>query len=62
MGADRIFVPGAVDPETVTLLADGVDAVSHVMAGPGALPSRSGQPSPRWGSLPLERSREWGSG
>ncbi|KOG29254.1 isocitrate lyase/PEP mutase family protein [Streptomyces resistomycificus] len=37
-GADGIFVPGAVDPETVRLLADGVDGPLNVMAGPGAPP------------------------
>ncbi|GCB44228.1 isocitrate lyase/phosphoenolpyruvate mutase family protein [Streptomyces sp. NL15-2K] len=37
-GADGIFVPGAVDPGTVKLLVDGVDAPLNVMAGPGAPP------------------------
>ncbi|MET9381226.1 isocitrate lyase/phosphoenolpyruvate mutase family protein [Streptomyces sp. NPDC002928] len=37
-GADGIFVPGAVDPETVKLLAEGVDGPLNVMVGPGALP------------------------
>ncbi|MFC9915555.1 isocitrate lyase/phosphoenolpyruvate mutase family protein [Streptomyces sp. NPDC059862] len=37
-GADGIFVPGAVDPGTVKLLADGVDGPLNVMAGPGAPP------------------------
>ncbi|WP_324612212.1 isocitrate lyase/phosphoenolpyruvate mutase family protein [Streptomyces sp. MMG1533] len=37
-GADGIFAPGAVDPETVKQLADGVDAPLNAMAGPGALP------------------------
>ncbi|MDQ1050057.1 2-methylisocitrate lyase-like PEP mutase family enzyme [Streptomyces sp. V4I2] len=37
-GADGIFVPGAVDPETVKLLADGVDGPLNVLAGPGAPP------------------------
>ncbi|MFI2436221.1 isocitrate lyase/phosphoenolpyruvate mutase family protein [Streptomyces sp. NPDC018693] len=37
-GADGVFVPGAVDPGTVKLLADGVDAPLNVMAGPGAPP------------------------
>ncbi|MFJ3669894.1 isocitrate lyase/phosphoenolpyruvate mutase family protein [Streptomyces sp. NPDC090106] len=37
-GADGIFVPGATDPGTVELLADGVDAPLNVMAGPGAPP------------------------
>ncbi|MEV5724942.1 isocitrate lyase/phosphoenolpyruvate mutase family protein [Streptomyces pharetrae] len=35
-GADGIFVPGAVDPGTVKLLADGVDGPLNVLAGPGA--------------------------
>jgi 2-methylisocitrate lyase-like PEP mutase family enzyme len=35
-GADGIFVPGAVDPGTVELLVDGVDAPLNVLAGPGA--------------------------
>ncbi|WP_328351978.1 isocitrate lyase/phosphoenolpyruvate mutase family protein [Streptomyces sp. NBC_00445] len=37
-GADGIFVPGAVEPGTVKLLADGIDAPLNVMAGPGAPP------------------------
>ncbi|WP_328500685.1 isocitrate lyase/phosphoenolpyruvate mutase family protein [Streptomyces sp. NBC_00457] len=37
-GADGIFVPGTVEPETVKLLADGIDAPLNVMAGPGAPP------------------------
>ncbi|MFF3333145.1 isocitrate lyase/phosphoenolpyruvate mutase family protein [Streptomyces sp. NPDC002888] len=37
-GADGIFVPGAVDRETVKLLVDGVDGPLNVMIGPGALP------------------------
>ncbi|MFF4833481.1 isocitrate lyase/phosphoenolpyruvate mutase family protein [Streptomyces sp. NPDC001315] len=37
-GADGIFVPGAVDPETVKLLADGVEGPLNVLVGPGALP------------------------
>lgn len=37
-GADGIFVPGAVDPETVRLLVDGVDGPLNVLAGPGAPP------------------------
>ncbi|MEV7384573.1 MULTISPECIES: isocitrate lyase/phosphoenolpyruvate mutase family protein [unclassified Streptomyces] len=37
-GADGIFVPGAVDPKTVELLAEGIDAPLNVMAGPGAPP------------------------
>ncbi|AIS01557.1 isocitrate lyase/PEP mutase family protein [Streptomyces glaucescens] len=35
-GADGIFVPGAVDPGTVELLAEGVDGPLNVLAGPGA--------------------------
>ncbi len=35
-GADGIFVPGAVDPGTVKLLVEGIDAPLNVMAGPGA--------------------------
>ncbi|MEU9449779.1 isocitrate lyase/phosphoenolpyruvate mutase family protein [Streptomyces sp. NPDC048277] len=37
-GADGIFVPGAVDPKTVGLLVEGIDAPLNVMAGPGAPP------------------------
>ncbi|CAL9374413.1 isocitrate lyase/phosphoenolpyruvate mutase family protein [Streptomyces sp. Tu 3180] len=37
-GADGIFVPGAVDPETVEELAAGIDGPLNVMAGPGAPP------------------------
>ncbi|MFG2126691.1 isocitrate lyase/phosphoenolpyruvate mutase family protein [Streptomyces sp. NPDC048751] len=37
-GADGIFVPGAVDRETVKLLVDGVDGPLNVLVGPGALP------------------------
>ncbi|MFJ9723750.1 isocitrate lyase/phosphoenolpyruvate mutase family protein [Streptomyces sp. NPDC101209] len=37
-GADGIFVPGAVDPDTIGLLATGIDAPLNVLAGPGALP------------------------
>ncbi|MFF3876544.1 isocitrate lyase/phosphoenolpyruvate mutase family protein [Streptomyces sp. NPDC001978] len=35
-GADGIFAPGAVDPETVKALADGIDGPLNVMVGPGA--------------------------
>ncbi|MFE0255580.1 isocitrate lyase/phosphoenolpyruvate mutase family protein [Streptomyces sp. NPDC059010] len=35
-GADGIFVPGAVDPGTVKLLVDGIDAPLNVLVGPGA--------------------------
>ncbi|MFD9909990.1 isocitrate lyase/phosphoenolpyruvate mutase family protein [Streptomyces sp. NPDC059063] len=37
-GADGVFVPGAVDPETVGALVAGVDGPVNVMAGPGAPP------------------------
>lgn len=37
-GADGVFVPGAVDPDTIGLLATGIDAPLNVLAGPGALP------------------------
>lgn len=37
-GADGVFVPGAVDPETVKLLVEGVRAPLNIMAGPGAPP------------------------
>jgi 2-methylisocitrate lyase-like PEP mutase family enzyme len=37
-GADGIFVPGAVDPETVRLLADGIEGPLNIMVGPGAPP------------------------
>lgn len=37
-GADGIFVPGAVDPETVKLLADGIEGPLNIMVGPGAPP------------------------
>ncbi|MEU6372990.1 isocitrate lyase/phosphoenolpyruvate mutase family protein [Streptomyces sp. NPDC046909] len=37
-GADGIFVPGAVDPGTVKLLADGVDGPLNILVGPGAPP------------------------
>ncbi|MFH8769250.1 isocitrate lyase/phosphoenolpyruvate mutase family protein [Streptomyces sp. NPDC017958] len=35
-GADGIFVPGAVDPETVKALVAGVDGPLNVLVGPGA--------------------------
>ncbi|MEU5537564.1 isocitrate lyase/phosphoenolpyruvate mutase family protein [Streptomyces sp. NPDC020362] len=35
-GADGIFVPGAVDPQTVKALVAGVDGPLNVMVGPGA--------------------------
>ncbi|MPY33440.1 isocitrate lyase/phosphoenolpyruvate mutase family protein [Streptomyces adustus] len=35
-GADGIFVPGAVDPETVKLLVDGVDGPLNILIGPGS--------------------------
>ncbi|MGA4838564.1 isocitrate lyase/PEP mutase family protein [Streptomyces sp. G45] len=37
-GADGIFVPGAVAPETVAALVKGIDGPLNVMAGPGAPP------------------------
>ncbi|MER5511996.1 isocitrate lyase/phosphoenolpyruvate mutase family protein [Streptomyces sp. NPDC002766] len=36
-GADGVFVPGAVDPETIGVLAAGIDAPLNVLAGPGAM-------------------------
>jgi 2-methylisocitrate lyase-like PEP mutase family enzyme len=41
-GADGVFVPGAVDPETMRPLVDGVDGELKVRAGPG------GRRSPNW--------------
>jgi 2-methylisocitrate lyase-like PEP mutase family enzyme len=35
-GADGIFVPGAVDRDTVRALAEGIDGPLNVPAGPGA--------------------------
>lgn len=35
-GADGVFVPGVVDPATVTELARRIDAPLNVLAGPGA--------------------------
>ncbi|WP_172382783.1 isocitrate lyase/phosphoenolpyruvate mutase family protein [Streptomyces sp. MNP-20] len=37
-GADGVFVPGVVDPETVEALVAKVDGPVNVMAGPGAPP------------------------
>lgn len=37
-GADGIFVPGAVEPETVRTLVEGVDGPLNVLVGPGAPP------------------------
>ncbi|MFJ5260238.1 isocitrate lyase/phosphoenolpyruvate mutase family protein [Streptomyces sp. NPDC088387] len=37
-GADGIFVPGAVDPKTLKLLVDGVDAPLNVVVGAGLPP------------------------
>ena len=37
-GADGVFAPGAVDPETVKALVDGIDGPLNVMAGPGSPP------------------------
>ncbi|MGW7364734.1 isocitrate lyase/PEP mutase family protein [Streptomyces sp. NPDC054841] len=35
-GADGVFVPGVVDPETVRALVKGIDAPLNVLVGPGA--------------------------
>ncbi|MEQ4305703.1 isocitrate lyase/phosphoenolpyruvate mutase family protein [Plantactinospora sp. B6F1] len=35
-GADGIFVPGVVDPETVAALVAGIPAPLNILAGPGA--------------------------
>jgi 2-methylisocitrate lyase-like PEP mutase family enzyme len=35
-GADGIFVPGVVDPETVAALVAGIPAPVNILAGPGA--------------------------
>ncbi|MYT20305.1 isocitrate lyase/phosphoenolpyruvate mutase family protein, partial [Streptomyces sp. SID7760] len=35
-GASGIFVPGVVDPATVTELVKGIDAPLNLLAGPGA--------------------------
>ncbi|SCF29895.1 2-Methylisocitrate lyase, PEP mutase family [Micromonospora viridifaciens] len=35
-GADGVFVPGAVDPATITALVEAIPAPLNVMAGPGA--------------------------
>ncbi|MFD6925328.1 isocitrate lyase/phosphoenolpyruvate mutase family protein [Streptomyces sp. NPDC059944] len=35
-GADGVFVPGAVDPVTVTALVGGIDGPVNIMVGPGA--------------------------
>lgn len=37
-GADGVFVPGAGDAETITMLVKEVGAPLNVMAGPGSLP------------------------
>ncbi|MEI5097466.1 isocitrate lyase/phosphoenolpyruvate mutase family protein [Streptomyces sp. PmtG] len=37
-GADGVFVPGAVDPDTVAALVARIDGPVNVMAGPGAPP------------------------
>ena len=37
-GADGIFVPGVVDPDTVAALAQGISAPLNVLVGPGAPP------------------------
>lgn len=38
VGADGVFVPGAVDPAAVKALVEGIDGPVNVMAGPGAPP------------------------
>jgi 2-methylisocitrate lyase-like PEP mutase family enzyme len=35
-GADGIFIPGVIDPETIRQLAGGIRAPLNIMAGPGA--------------------------
>lgn len=35
-GASGVFVPGVAAPETISALAEGIDAPLNVMAGPGA--------------------------
>ncbi|MFF2851139.1 isocitrate lyase/phosphoenolpyruvate mutase family protein [Streptomyces sp. NPDC058001] len=35
-GADGVFVPGSVEPDTVRALADGIDAPLNIMVWPGA--------------------------
>jgi 2-methylisocitrate lyase-like PEP mutase family enzyme len=35
-GADGVFVPGVVDPETIRALAERIPLPLNVMAGPGA--------------------------
>src|SRR6185437_4437512 len=37
-GASGVFVPGVVDPKTVSALVDGIDAPLNVLTGPGAPP------------------------
>ncbi|MFL6145373.1 MAG: isocitrate lyase/phosphoenolpyruvate mutase family protein [Labedaea sp.] len=39
-GADGVFVPGVVDPETIAELAKEIDAPLNIMAGPGSPPVR----------------------
>lgn len=48
---DQMFVPGAVDPGTVTLVVDRVDGPLNVMARPGTRPSPS-RPHPPWSAAP----------
>lgn len=36
-GADGVFVPGVVDPDTVAALVEGVSVPLNVLAGPGAM-------------------------
>jgi 2-methylisocitrate lyase-like PEP mutase family enzyme len=35
-GADGVFVPGVVDPETIVALAEGIDAPLNILVGPGS--------------------------
>jgi 2-methylisocitrate lyase-like PEP mutase family enzyme len=37
-GADGIFIPGVIDPNTIAALVKAIDAPINVMAGPGAPP------------------------
>lgn len=37
-GSDCLFVPGVTDPETITVLAEGIDGPLNVLGGPGAPP------------------------
>jgi 2-methylisocitrate lyase-like PEP mutase family enzyme len=37
-GADGVFVPGVLDPETIAVLAKEIDAPLNIMVGPGSPP------------------------